>query len=75
MVLFKGKQSSSFDVGDQYLLAKGTTDDNLFGPLLQLKLNVLNKAGLCKDSFVHLYLCELELFFQIETIRHGKFLE
>ncbi|XP_050420767.1 SWI/SNF-related matrix-associated actin-dependent regulator of chromatin subfamily A-like protein 1 [Adelges cooleyi] len=34
----------------QYLLAKGTADDHLW-PLIQSKLNVLNKAGLSKDNF------------------------
>lgn len=34
----------------QYLLAKGTADDHIW-PLIQTKLNVLNKAGLSKDNF------------------------
>ncbi|XP_027840177.2 SWI/SNF-related matrix-associated actin-dependent regulator of chromatin subfamily A-like protein 1 [Aphis gossypii] len=34
----------------QYLLAKGTADDHIW-PLIQFKLNVLNKAGLSKDNF------------------------
>lgn len=34
----------------QYLLAKGTADDHIW-PLIQSKLNVLNKAGLSKDNF------------------------
>jgi len=34
----------------QYLLAKSTADDYLW-PLIQSKLNVLNKAGLSKDNF------------------------
>lgn len=34
----------------QYLLAKGTADDHLW-PLIQSKLNILNKAGLSKDNF------------------------
>merc|ERR1719219_1623912 len=35
----------------QYLVAKGTSDDELW-PLIQKKLNVLNKAGLSKDNFM-----------------------
>jgi len=34
----------------QYLVAKNTADDVLW-PLIQKKLNVLNKAGLSKDNF------------------------
>ncbi|XP_025420462.1 SWI/SNF-related matrix-associated actin-dependent regulator of chromatin subfamily A-like protein 1 isoform X1 [Sipha flava] len=34
----------------QYLLAKNTADDSLW-PMIQTKLNVLNKAGLSKDNF------------------------
>ncbi|XP_015909401.2 SWI/SNF-related matrix-associated actin-dependent regulator of chromatin subfamily A-like protein 1 [Parasteatoda tepidariorum] len=34
----------------QYLVAKGTADDDIW-PLVQLKLDVLNKAGLSKDNF------------------------
>lgn len=34
----------------QYLLATGTADDHIW-PLIQSKLNVLNKAGLSKDNF------------------------
>lgn len=36
----------------QYLIAKGTADDHLW-PMIQSKLDVLNKAGLSKDSFMH----------------------
>uniref|UniRef100_A0A1B6KTZ9 SWI/SNF-related matrix-associated actin-dependent regulator of chromatin subfamily A-like protein 1 n=1 Tax=Graphocephala atropunctata TaxID=36148 RepID=A0A1B6KTZ9_9HEMI len=35
----------------KYLIAKGTADDYLW-PLIQAKLEVLNKAGLSKDSYV-----------------------
>lgn len=42
-------QSDSVDV--KYLVAKGTADDALW-PLLQKKLDVLNKAGLSKDNFM-----------------------
>jgi len=35
----------------KYLVAKGTADDELW-PLLQNKLDVLNKAGLSKDNFL-----------------------
>ncbi|XP_021921060.1 SWI/SNF-related matrix-associated actin-dependent regulator of chromatin subfamily A-like protein 1 isoform X2 [Zootermopsis nevadensis] len=35
----------------QYLVAKGTADDHLW-PLIQGKLDVLNKAGLSKDNFL-----------------------
>ncbi|PSN48342.1 SWI/SNF-related matrix-associated actin-dependent regulator of chromatin subfamily A-like protein 1 [Blattella germanica] len=35
----------------QYLVAKGTADDHLW-PMIQNKLNVLNKAGLSKDNFM-----------------------
>ncbi|TRY72759.1 hypothetical protein TCAL_00987 [Tigriopus californicus] len=41
-------QSDSVTI--QYLVAKGTADDELW-PLLQKKLDVLNKAGLSKDNF------------------------
>jgi len=34
----------------QYLVAKGTADDQLW-PMIQKKLDVLNKAGLTKDNF------------------------
>jgi SWI/SNF-related matrix-associated actin-dependent regulator 1 of chromatin subfamily A len=34
----------------QYLVAAGTADDHLW-PLIQAKLDVLNKAGLSKDNF------------------------
>ncbi len=34
----------------QYLVAKGTADDELW-PMIQKKLDVLNKAGLSKDNF------------------------
>ncbi|GBM34560.1 SWI/SNF-related matrix-associated actin-dependent regulator of chromatin subfamily A-like protein 1 [Araneus ventricosus] len=34
----------------QYLVAKGTADDEIW-PLVQRKLDVLNKAGLSKDNF------------------------
>ncbi|XP_067014077.2 SWI/SNF-related matrix-associated actin-dependent regulator of chromatin subfamily A-like protein 1 [Anabrus simplex] len=34
----------------QYLVAQGTADDHLW-PLIQHKLDVLNKAGLSKDNF------------------------
>ena len=34
----------------QYLVAKGTADDELW-PMIQKKLDVLNKAGLTKDNF------------------------
>ena len=34
----------------QYLVAKGTADDELW-PMIQRKLDVLNKAGLSKDNF------------------------
>ena len=34
----------------QYLVAKETADDVLW-PMIQAKLNVLNKAGLSKDNF------------------------
>ncbi|KAB7502383.1 SWI/SNF-related matrix-associated actin-dependent regulator of chromatin subfamily A-like protein 1 [Armadillidium nasatum] len=34
----------------QYLVAKGTADDFIW-PLVQSKLNILNKVGLSKDSF------------------------
>ncbi|XP_069705432.1 SWI/SNF-related matrix-associated actin-dependent regulator of chromatin subfamily A-like protein 1 isoform X2 [Periplaneta americana] len=36
----------------QYLVAKGTADDHIW-PLIQNKLNVLNKAGLSKDNFMN----------------------
>lgn len=36
----------------QYLIAKGTADDHLW-PMIQRKLDVLNKAGLSKDNFLH----------------------
>ncbi len=42
-------QSDSIDV--RYLVARGTADDVLW-PLLQSKLDVLNKAGLSKDNFM-----------------------
>uniref|UniRef100_A0A2Z5TRI1 Putative SWI/SNF-related matrix-associated actin-dependent regulator of chromatin subfamily A-like protein 1 n=1 Tax=Reticulitermes speratus TaxID=60591 RepID=A0A2Z5TRI1_9NEOP len=35
----------------QYLVAKGTADDYIW-PLIQSKLDVLNKAGLSKDNFL-----------------------
>lgn len=35
----------------QYLVARGTADDHLW-PLIQDKLDVLNKAGLSKDNFL-----------------------
>ncbi|KAJ9593809.1 hypothetical protein L9F63_027543, partial [Diploptera punctata] len=35
----------------QYLMAKGTADDHLW-PMIQNKLDVLNKAGLSKDNFL-----------------------
>jgi SWI/SNF-related matrix-associated actin-dependent regulator 1 of chromatin subfamily A len=35
----------------QYLVAKGTADDCIW-PLIQSKLDVLNKAGLSKDNFL-----------------------
>lgn len=35
----------------EYLLAKGTADDVLW-PMVQEKLNTLNKAGLSKDNFM-----------------------
>ena len=35
----------------QYLVAPGTADDELW-PLIQKKLDVLNKAGLSKDNFM-----------------------
>jgi len=38
----------------QYLVARGTSDDHLW-PLVQAKLDVLNKAGLSKDNF-----CEVD---------------
>jgi SWI/SNF-related matrix-associated actin-dependent regulator of chromatin subfamily A-like protein 1 len=41
-----GQQSS---VVVQYLVAKDTSDDHMWG-LLQKKLNVLNKAGLNQDN-------------------------
>lgn len=34
----------------EYLLAKGTADDVLW-PMVQVKLNTLNEAGLSKDNF------------------------
>ncbi|GFT34152.1 hypothetical protein NPIL_549081 [Nephila pilipes] len=34
----------------QYLVAKGTADDEMW-PLVQRKLDILNKAGLSKDNF------------------------
>ncbi|KAG8198721.1 hypothetical protein JTE90_023489 [Oedothorax gibbosus] len=34
----------------QYLVAKGTADDEIW-PLVQRKLDILNKAGLSKDNF------------------------
>ena len=34
----------------QYLVAQGTADDKLW-PMIQKKLDVLNKAGLSKDNF------------------------
>ena len=34
----------------QYLVAQGTADDKLW-PMIQNKLDVLNKAGLSKDNF------------------------
>ena len=36
----------------QYLVATGTADDELW-PLIQKKLDVLNKAGLSKDNFMN----------------------
>lgn len=36
----------------QYLVARGTADDYIW-PLIQSKLNVLNKAGLSKDGFLN----------------------
>lgn len=36
----------------QYLIARGTADDYIW-PLIQSKLNVLNKAGLSKDDFLN----------------------
>lgn len=36
----------------QYLVARGTADDYIW-PLIQSKLNVLNKAGLSKDDFMN----------------------
>uniref|UniRef100_A0A1B6GXP5 SWI/SNF-related matrix-associated actin-dependent regulator of chromatin subfamily A-like protein 1 n=1 Tax=Cuerna arida TaxID=1464854 RepID=A0A1B6GXP5_9HEMI len=35
----------------KYLIAKGTADDYLW-PLIQSKLEILNKAGLSKDSYI-----------------------
>lgn len=34
----------------QYLIATGTADDHMW-PLIKEKLNILNQAGLSKDSF------------------------
>ncbi|XP_018904491.2 SWI/SNF-related matrix-associated actin-dependent regulator of chromatin subfamily A-like protein 1 [Bemisia tabaci] len=42
-----GQESS---VVVQYLIAKGTADDYLW-PLVEKKLNILNQAGLSKDTF------------------------
>lgn len=36
----------------QYLVARGTADDYIW-PLIQTKLNVLNKAGLSCDGFMN----------------------
>ena len=41
---------TSLENVSQYLVAKGTADDELW-PLIQRKLDVLNKAGLSKDNF------------------------
>ena len=35
----------------QYLVATGTADDELW-PMIQRKLDILNKAGLSKDNFM-----------------------
>lgn len=58
-------------------MAKGTADDHLW-PLIQGKLDVLNKAGLSKDNFldaetsvVKVICCVYPLLFQIVGLTIG----
>nr|CAD7262550.1 unnamed protein product [Timema shepardi] len=43
----------------RYLVARGTADDHLW-PLIQAKLDVLNKAGLSKDNFLNSHSTEMK---------------